>query len=423
MTGPAIRATYATPPISAARLLARFREPWLWWLLATVFAIRDLVLAVSADSRPDALALHRAAVRYLYDPSALYTESAHALATTGTLPVPGHSFLYPATAAWLAIPFAPLADGPAVLAWTVVDAVALVAALVLLYRLLRPRGLARPIYWLAAAYFPPLFAEVDAGQVGGVLLLLAVAATWALGRRPALAGAVTGLAAAIKYYPALWLLGVWRVRPWVAAAATGTIALTIGFARLGVASAPHYLSSVVLPSLHARLADCAIVSTRTLFQRLIGDETFYLPSRAGIRPVNFGLQLPWLALPSLYLTEAAIVFAVLWATRRSRGNPLYAPLLALSLGALLPSEINPYAMLPLLPVVLLTLVRAVELGRVRYILLTVLGLALFVRQPCDSPFPNLWTAGALVLFATAVAAAPLFAEGNERAAKVAGEGR
>jgi hypothetical protein len=383
--------------------------------MAAIFAVRDLVLALGEDSRPDALALHVAAVRYLYEPAALYAEAAQALAGTGTLPVPGHGFLYPATAAWLGIPFAALPASVAIVAWTVADAAAMVAALVILYRLVRPAGLGRPVFWLVAAYFPPLFAEVDAGQVGGVLLLLTAGASWALVRRPALAGALVGFAAAIKYYPAAWLLGVWRWRPWVAAAVTGALALAAGFARLGPRGAVYYVSSVLLPALHSTYADCAIVSIHTLSARLFADETFFVPGNAGIRAVNAGLNLPWLAQPVTYLIDAAVVLAVLWATRRSRTHPLYAPLLALSLGALLPSEINPYQMLPLLPITVLVMVRAIEMRRPGLIAMGVLGLALFVRQPCDSPFPNLWTIGALVLFAAAVAAAPLFVEAAESA--------
>jgi hypothetical protein len=417
VSGPAVRepGPAPAPAFSASRLAGRLREPWIWWALAAVFAVRDLVLAIGAESRPDALSLHTAAIRYLFDPGALYTESAQALARTGTLPVPGHAFLYPATAAWLGIPFAGLPEPAAVIAWTVADAAGLVAALLILQRLIRPSGLARPVFWLAAFYFPPLFAEVDAGQVGGVLLLLTVAACWALSRRPALAGALVGFAAAIKYYPAAWLLGVWRLRPWVAAAVTGTLALAAGFARLGPQGAVYYVSSVLLPSLHANYADCAIVSVHTLYLRGLAGEIFYVPGSGGIRPVQAGLQLPWLAAPATYLTDAALVFGVVWATRKAHGHPLYAPLLALSLGALLPGEVNPYQMLPLLPIALLTLVRAIEESRTGLVVSVAFGLALFLRQPCYSPFPNLWTLGGLVLFATAVAAAPLFAKAVETA--------
>lgn len=397
------------PAISAARILRRLGQPWLWWALAVVFVVRDAVLAIGEKSRPDALALHIAAVKYLYDPSGLYTEAAQALARTGTLPVPGHGFLYPATAAWLGIPFALLPDGAAVVAWTIVDAAALVTALLILSRLVRPLGLARPLFWLVAAYFPPLFAEVDAGQVGGVLLLLTVGASWALVRRPALAGALVGAAAAIKFYPAAWLLGVWRLRPWVAAAVTGLLALGAAFARLGPHVTASYLTAVLLPSLHATYGDCAIVSVNTLSARLLGGETYFVPDTSGIRALSTGLHLPWLGQPATYFTDFAVILAVLWATRRSRAHPLYAPLLVVSLGALLPGEVNPYQVLPLLPVTLLTLCRAVEQRRFGLVALAVLGLALFLRQPCYSLFPNLWTIGALILFGTAVAAAPHFA--------------
>ena len=52
-------------------------------------------------------------------------------------------------------------------------------------------------------------------------------------------------------------------------------------------------------------------------------------------------------------------------------------------------------------------------GPLSLVLSAALGMALFVRQPCYSPFPNLWTLGALLLFATAVAAAPLFTKTAE----------
>src|SRR5437899_941267 len=85
---------------------------------------------------------------------------------------------------------------------------ALLLALTLLDRVLATQNrLARPIFWVAAAYFPPLFADVSAGQRGGVMLGLAMASIWFERKRPALAGAVGGVAAAIKYYPAAMIVG------------------------------------------------------------------------------------------------------------------------------------------------------------------------------------------------------------------------
>src|SRR5258708_21122497 len=81
-------------------------------------------------------------------------------------------------------------------------------ALFLLYRLVATRHpLARPLFWLVAAYFPPLFSDVVAGQRGGILLLGATASIALEANRPALAGVVGGLGAALKYYPAAMVIG------------------------------------------------------------------------------------------------------------------------------------------------------------------------------------------------------------------------
>jgi hypothetical protein len=76
--------------------------------------------------------------------------------------------------------------------------------------------------------------------------------------------------------------------------------------------------------------------------------------------------------------------------------------LGFALGALIPNEVWPYQWLPLLPLVLLLVVRGIE--RRRYKTLAVLGVFLlgFYRAPCDIVFPNLWTIAGVAVFVLAV---------------------
>src|SRR5439155_22904600 len=118
-----------------------------------------------------------------------YDHTTAAIARLHTFPVAGGpDILGPPPVAYLAAPFALLPLDIGVALWTLTDAVAMILGLYLLFVRLRPAGIARPLFWLVAAYFPPLFADVDAGQRGGVILLLAAASIRFEPVRPALAG-------------------------------------------------------------------------------------------------------------------------------------------------------------------------------------------------------------------------------------------
>ncbi|HEY8740088.1 MAG TPA: hypothetical protein VIN56_05825, partial [Candidatus Dormibacteraeota bacterium] len=86
----------------------------------------------------------------------------------------------------------------------------------------------------------------------------------------------------------------------------------------------------------------------------------------------------------------------------------YGLLLGFALGALVPGTAFPYQLLALLPVTLVVLARCIEDGAAAPILWIVAGLALFIKAPCDTPVANLWTAGALVIFAVCLWQAPRF---------------
>jgi hypothetical protein len=390
---------------AAADVLSR---PALYWAIAAAFWLRVAIFTVLTPRRLDAEGMWEGAHAYLTEPSRLYDTAAAYIARLHIIAPPGglDAFVSPPTVAALAIPVALLPKGVGVQVWTCVDAAAILIALVLLYRLLAIRHpLARPAFWLVAAYFPPLFADVLAGQRGGVLLLGAMASVWLEARRPALAGAAAGLAASLKYYPAAMVIGArpeHRIRYAVSLATVLVLVTVVSFAPLGAGGAAFYFQHVLLPSLASHNPDCAYDSVRTLFMRTIGGEQYAQPSGSGYVLVTLPVHLPAVALALSYLSALAFAAAAAWAAWRSGWNPAYGMSLGFSLGALIPNEVWPYQWLPLLPLVLLLVVRGVERRRVG--LLLVLGVLLlgFYRPPCDLIFPNLWTLAAIGIFVLGV---------------------
>jgi hypothetical protein len=176
----------------------------------------------------------------------------------------------------------------------------------------------------------------------------------------------------------------------------------VSFAPLGLGGAVFYYQHVLLPSLASHNPDCAYDSVRTLFMRIIGGEPYAQPSGVGYVMVTSPVRLPALALALSYLS--AIVFAggAGWAAWRSGWNPAYGMALGFSLGALIPNEVWPYQWLPLLPLVLLLVVRGIELRKVGVLVLLGVLLLGFYRQPCDLIFPNLWTLAAIGIFVLGV---------------------
>ena len=118
--------------------------------------------------------------------------------------------------------------------------------------------------------------------------------------------------------------------------------------------------------------------------------------------VESPLHLNALALVLSYMSAVLFAGGAAWAAWRSGWNPAYGMAVGFALGALIPNEVWPYQWLPLLPLILLVVVRAIE--RRRAMTLVILGVCLlgFYRQPCDLPFPNLWTVAAIGVFVLAL---------------------
>ena len=176
------------------------------------------------------------------------------------------------------------------------------------------------------------------------------------------------------------------------------VVTVISFIPLGPGGALHYFKQVLIPSLASHNSDCAYDSVRTLFTRSIGGETYQQPWGAGYIAVTSPIRLPGVALFLSYLSALLFVAGAVWAAWRSGWNPVYGMSLGFALGALIPNEVWPYQWLPLLPLILLLVVRAIERRRTMTLVLLGVFLLGFVRQPCELLFPNLWTLAAIAIF-------------------------
>jgi hypothetical protein len=386
-----------------------FSRPAFYWALAAIFALRVAVLSIINNKRPDAEGMWEGARAYLTNPAHMYDAAAQYLAASHVIAPPGtiYAFVSPPPVALLAIPVALLPKDAGVQLWTAIDAVALLAGLFILYRVARTtNNLAAPVFWVIAMYFPPVFADISAGQRGGVALLGAMASIWFESRRPWIAGALGGFASALKYYPAAMIIGPrppHRIRYAIALGA-GLIAVTaVSFIPLGFNGAVFYYEHVLLASLGSQNADCGYDSVRTLFDRVVGGQPYLLPNpNGGVISVSLPWHMPGLAAVLSYASAAAFAGAAVWAAWRSGWNAPYGMALGFALGALIPNEVWPYQWLPLLPLLLLVAVRAIEKQRGMTLVLIGVFLLGFYRAPCDLLFPNLWTLAAIAIFVLGV---------------------
>src|SRR5204863_8281906 len=128
---------------------------------------------------------------------------------------------------------------------------------------------------------------------GGVALLGAMASIWFESRRPWIAGALGGLASALKYYPAAMIIGPrpeHRIRYAIALGVALIVVTAVSFIPLGFGGAVFYYQHVLLASLGSHNADCGYDSVRTLVDRVVGGEPYLLPIPCG---GVVSVSLPW----------------------------------------------------------------------------------------------------------------------------------
>jgi hypothetical protein len=186
------------------------------------------------------------------------------------------------------------------------------------------------------------------------------------------------------------------------------------FIPLGPGGAVFYFQHVLLGSLGSHNADCGYDSVRSLFDRVVGGQPYLLPNgTGGVTEVRWPWAYPTLASALGLASALAFAAAAVWGAWRSGWNPPYGMALGFALGAVIPNEVWPYQWLPLLPLVLLVAVRAVERRRVGTLAVMAVLMLGFYRAPCDLPFPNLWTLAAVGLFIWGVWENRLFRSSRE----------
>jgi hypothetical protein len=158
---------------------------------------------------------------------------------------------HPPTSVLLALPLARLDFADAVLAWNTISLLAFLVSLGIAAAVLSvPRSLFLPVLALLI-FCQPLFATLYQGQLTLILVLL-VTAVWALERSGRLytAGALLGVAAAIKLFPAylvVYFAVRGRLRPLLAATLSFVALTIVTIAILGLNAYRDYVH-VVLPA-------------------------------------------------------------------------------------------------------------------------------------------------------------------------------
>jgi Glycosyltransferase family 87 len=388
-------------------------NPRVLWVLAGIIALRRALADVPVFLPPgaDAYGFIDSGRRALSDPAAIYPSSAAAIAAGNPF-----TLLWPPSQTLIAVPFSLLPPPADVWVWVAANALMSVIGLYLLYRAIGLRARwTLPTYVLTLLCFTPLFEDIRLGQRGGPLMLLAGAAMLAIRARPALAGALIGVATTIKFYPAALVLSV-APRQWTrftgALAAVATVVFAVTFIPFG--NPLFYVTRVLIPTMSGNTTtasrDCFQNSTSLLFTRLVGGQGWTVGNDAGVwhTVTLFPWHLAGLAQALTYLTIGAVFAGTIWATRRSGWAQPYSMALAFSLGTLVPAEVFTYQFIPMLPLTLVLLLKAIELHRWATVVVVIAALYILLSSPCALVFPGLWTIAGLVIFVAAVVEAPRF---------------
>jgi Glycosyltransferase family 87 len=395
--------------VASAKTLSDRR---LLWALVAVFALRRFLaeIPVFMPDGADVYAFLYDGRRALINPGAIYPDAAAQIA---------HGFvfvtLYPPPQLLVAAIYALIPGSAAAVLWVATNTLASLIALILLLRMVgRVHPAAQPIFWLLVLCFTPLFEDIRLGQRGGVMMLLSVGAMGLVVTRPAAAGALAGLATSFKFYPGAMVLGVDPRRQWtfiVTLIATSAAVLGASFIPFG--SPLFYLTRVLVPGLtwqNSGSHDCFQNSTQLLYARVVGGESYGVIDQAGVwRQVTL---VPWhsqsWATALAYSTILLVIAATVWGVWRSGVAQPYSLALCFSLGTIVPGEAFTYQFLPMLPLLVIVFMKALQQKKVVSMVTLAAALWILLVSPCSLPLPSLWTVAALAIFAVAVWHATLF---------------
>jgi|GEM_PF-614176 len=255
----------------------------------------------------------------------------------------------PPTATLIMLPLAWLSHDAARVAWTVLNAGLLVAAVAALLR-----GLGWPVawqqaFWLMALLFQPVWVNFEYGQAYLLLLALSVLAWRAYDRdRPGVLGAVLGGLLILKTAGALlWPLALAR-RQWRALAVAGGVAAGVALLALpltGLAAWPVFAGLLLKLPAEPNLSVTAYQTVTSLARHLFSYDAFWNPAPLLVAPA-----LAW-GLPALggALLLALTVYAA-WINRDKR---LAFAAFTLAGLALSPLTLDYHFALALVPIALL----------------------------------------------------------------------
>jgi hypothetical protein len=190
---------------------------------------------------PDAPELARLRVRWLFPDAATCRSSAR---DRGCIRIsrPGDRTIYPPAAqAWFVAVHALAGDGGEDRTWQIAALLLDLATLAVMLALLRSWG--RDVRFLVLyAWCPVAVTEaVQNGHVDGLATLLILGGLWAARRRPAVAGALLGLATLVKLYPALLVAALVLRRGWQRALAAFAAVIALGYLPHVIAVGPKVL--------------------------------------------------------------------------------------------------------------------------------------------------------------------------------------
>jgi len=306
----------------------RIAAPWTFVLLLLLtFVIGHRFHLPKHGEWLDTYAYARGASGFLLHPSNLYDAAVPQLHSLRAQ----NAFIYPPSALIPFLPLVPVTRGLG-LAWTAeiwtwIDAVALLAALVLVARQLGMS--AERTAWVVAALMLtlPVLSEVDSGQVEGVVLLLLVL-SWQRFPRTS-SGVLLGAALALKpVAPWLLLLPLALRRPRVTVAAVATLlVLNVPFLPFVGGSGTAFYFGQFLPWMGTHvIQDAGNMSLANLLQTWVGGVPMNPDHPATLSPLHSSTTVELVLL--LVRGAALVLFARELLLRRHPPFQLFAMALA-----------------------------------------------------------------------------------------------